>query len=114
IRRAVKGLFRLPVGAMPNFWQDWLECQVLHREARLAIDRAEVPQDALLLLVHARALTATGRADAAAPAFDQALALARDAQHSLECFRFYAEQGNWGKAESAFDQALKQGTDKSK
>ena len=114
IRRAVKGLFQLPVGTLPNHWQDWLECQVLYREARLAIDRAEVPQDALLLLVHARALAVTGRVDAAAPEFDKALALARDAEVSLECFRFYSEQGNWGKAESAFDQALKQGTDKYK
>src|SRR5262249_17085539 len=114
IRRAVKGLFRLPVGGMPNFWQDWLECHVLNREARLAMDRADVPQDALLLLVHARALAATGTAGAAAPEFDTARAVARDADVSLECFRFNAEQGNGGKAEIAFDQALKQGTDKYK
>ena len=57
---------------------DWVECQVLYREAHRLIERSDPPEDPRLLVVRGRAFAALGRGDRAEAEFARALRLAPD------------------------------------
>ncbi len=48
-----------PVGTMPISWQDWLEAQILYREAKARIDGSSPVEDSRLVTVRQRALEIT-------------------------------------------------------
>jgi eukaryotic-like serine/threonine-protein kinase len=60
------------------YWYDWVECQVLYREAHRLIERSDPPEDPRLLVVRGRAFAALGRGDRAEAEFARALRLAPD------------------------------------
>ncbi len=74
--------------AWPVPWWDYLECQLLYREARLLIDGAPPPDDARLHVLRARALAGLNWVEQAAAEFDAALQLSPDdPQIRLEAHR---------------------------
>ena len=68
------------------YWYDWLECQVLYREAhRLIEDRS--PRDPRLVVVRGRAFAALGRGDRVEAEFARALRLSPDDAKIREAVR---------------------------
>ena len=59
-------------------WNDWLECQVLYREAHRQIEKSDPPVDPRLVVLRGRAFAALGRSDRAEAEFARALRLAPD------------------------------------
>jgi eukaryotic-like serine/threonine-protein kinase len=75
----------------PVPWWDYLECQLLYREAKVLIDGVPPPDDPRLHVLRARGLAGLDLVDRAAPEFDAALSLSpRDPLVRLEAYR------NWG------------------
>ena len=77
--RWAQAVFDRPNRFVPvSSWFDWLECQVLYREAHRLIERSDPPEDPRLLVVRGRAFAALGRGDRAEAEFARALRLAPD------------------------------------
>ncbi len=72
---------------VPYWWYDWLECQVLYREAHRLIERSDPPEDPRLHVVRGRAFAALGRGDRAEAEFARALRLAPDDAKIREAVR---------------------------
>jgi serine/threonine protein kinase len=81
----------MPPGMMPVPWFDWLEFQLLHREAKRLLTGSTPPEDPRVRAVRRRALALLAEADAA-PALDRARASAR--------------RGDWGAAAAEYSRAL--------
>ena len=77
--RWAQAVFDRPDRFVPvPYWYDWVECQVLYREAHRLIERSDPPEDPRLLVVRGRAFAALGRGDRAEAEFARALRLAPD------------------------------------
>ncbi len=77
--RWAKAAFDRPDRFVPvTSWNDWVEYQVLYREAHRLIERSDPPEDPRLLVVRGRAFSALGRGDRAEAEFARALRLAPD------------------------------------
>jgi hypothetical protein len=72
---------------VPYWWYDWLECQVLYREAHRLIEGSDPPEDPRLLVVRGRAFATLGRGDRAEAEFARALRLAPDDAKIREAVR---------------------------
>jgi serine/threonine protein kinase/tetratricopeptide (TPR) repeat protein len=92
-------------------WWDYLECQLLYREAKLLIEGSLPPDDARLHVLRARALAGLGWAESKAAAeYHAALQLSpNDPQIRLEAHRnqgyCFAHHGEWEKAADQFAKA---------
>ncbi len=71
MRDAAQDLSEAPLGNASMFWPDWLEFQLLYREATLLITGAEPQEDPRLVELRRRALAAVEAADGA-PAANEA------------------------------------------
>ncbi len=77
--RWAQAVFVRPDRFLPvPYWYDWVECQVLYREAQRLIERSDPAEDPRLLVVRGRAFAALGRGDRAGAEFARALRLAPD------------------------------------
>ena len=77
--RWAQAVFDRPDQFVPvPYWYDWVECQVLYREAHRLIEGSDPPEDPRLLVVRGRAFAALGRGDRAEAEFARALRLAPD------------------------------------
>jgi tetratricopeptide (TPR) repeat protein len=97
-------------GFWPVGWWDYLECQLLYREAKLLIDGTPPPDDPRLHVLRARALAALHWGEQAIPEYDAALKLnPDDAQVRAELHRIRGrccvDRGQWREAAAEFGAA---------
>jgi serine/threonine protein kinase/Flp pilus assembly protein TadD len=93
--RSADGSHRVPL------WYDWVECQVLYREAYAQIEQMPPPEDPRLHVVRGRAFAALGRHDQADAEFARVTRLApNDPQIRSACFRYYVAKESWREAEA--------------
>src|SRR5262249_55600082 len=89
-------------------WWDWVECQLLRREAEKLIKGAAPPDDSLLHVARGRAYADRDLFAKAAAEF--AAAAKVDPNEALlhqERGRMYVKQGEWGMAVRALTRAIK-------
>jgi tetratricopeptide (TPR) repeat protein len=91
-------------------WWDYLECQILYREARLLMDGAPPPDDPRLHVLRARALAALNWFDQSVAEYDAAVRLSPlDVQIRAESYRnrgsSFVDRGEWAEAAAEFASA---------
>jgi tetratricopeptide (TPR) repeat protein len=94
----------------PVIWWDWLECELLHREASVLIDGSPPPDDARLHALRARSFAGLRWPEKAAAEYDAALKLSpQDSQIRMEAHRNqgyrYVHLGRWREAAAEFARA---------
>jgi eukaryotic-like serine/threonine-protein kinase len=83
------------------YWYDWVECQVLYREAYAQIEQTPPPDDPRLRVVRGRAFAALGRQDRADAEFATSVRLAPDDLPIRSAyFRFHVARERWREAEA--------------
>jgi serine/threonine protein kinase/Tfp pilus assembly protein PilF len=93
--RNADGSHRVP------YWYDWVECQVLYREAHAQIEPPPPPEDPRLRVVRGRAFAALGWHDRADAEFATAVRLAPDDPPIRSAyFGFHVARGRWREAEA--------------
>jgi tetratricopeptide (TPR) repeat protein len=108
IADAVEASLKKPQGTLPmNFWEDWLECQVLLGEAeKLILGTASAPNP-LLHVLRGRAYTAIGLDARAAAEFALAAKRIPDNPYlRAERARLHVQQGEWEDALIDFTKAI--------
>jgi WD40 repeat protein/serine/threonine protein kinase/Flp pilus assembly protein TadD len=88
-------------------WWDWVELQLLHREARTRIEGKAPPPDPYDQVYQGRGRAALAQPRRALACFTRAVELQpKSAALRLERGRFHAGQGEWEKAATDFETAL--------
>src|SRR5262249_35598292 len=97
-----RAAFRSPDGShRVPYWYDWVECQVLYREAHAQIEPTPPPEDPRLRVARGRAFAALGWYDRADAEFATAVRLAPDGPTIRSAyFRFHVTRERWREAEA--------------
>lgn len=106
LQQWLETLLTMPVGQFPVPWTEWLELQLLHREATLLFEKSAPELEARLSCARARAFAALQRSDEALAEFHRAVeADPKDRLVRMAFFRFHAEAGEWDKADAHLQKA---------